>query len=209
MNKLNGNGLTLLLTALSIAASIGTAAAQTGTVTDTRDGQTYKTVKIGTQTWMAENLIYQIKKGSWCYDNNADSCKKYGRLYDWNTAKKACPTGWHLPSRQEWKNLVTTAGGPDSAGMKLKAKSERNQNGYGTDDYGFSALLGGYRTRHYVNDVKYVDDFSFAGNYGYWWSSKEETVGNAYYRAMDADYDYASEGSDFQIYGFSVRCVQN
>jgi uncharacterized protein (TIGR02145 family) len=91
----------------------------------------------------------------------------------------------------------------------LKAKSERNQNGNGTDDYGFSALLGGYRTRHYVNDVKYVDDFSFAGNYGYWWSSKEETVGNAYYRAMDADYDYASEGSDFQIYGFSVRCVQN
>jgi uncharacterized protein (TIGR02145 family) len=209
MNKFNGNVRTLLLALALIAVSVETAAAQTGTVTDTRDGQTYKTVMIGTQTWMAENLNYLVKKGSWCYENNADSCEKYGRLYDWDTAKKACPAGWHLPSRQEWRTLVTTAGGPESAGMKLKAKRVRNQNGYGTDDYGFSALLGGYRTRHYVDNVNYVNDFIFAGEYGYWWSSKVETVGNAYYRAMDADYDYASEGSDNQIFGFSVRCVQN
>jgi uncharacterized protein (TIGR02145 family) len=137
MNMFNENVRTLLLTLALIAVLVETAAAQTGTVADTRDGQTYKTVKIGTQTWMAENLNYQTKKGSWCYENSTDSCKKYGRLYDWNTAKTACPTGWHLPSRQEWRILVTTAGGSESADMKLKAKSERNQNGNGTDDYGF------------------------------------------------------------------------
>jgi uncharacterized protein (TIGR02145 family) len=93
--------------------------------------QTYKTVVIGSQTWMAENLNYQPTSGnSWCYENSADSCNKYGRLYDWSTAMNistsynsstyggsdvkhqgVCPLGWHLPSRNEWDILAESVGG--------------------------------------------------------------------------------------------------
>jgi hypothetical protein len=93
-----------------------------GSFTDTRDGKVYKTVKIGNQIWMAENLNYEAE-GSKCYDNNPANGQKYGRLYDWETAKKACPPGWHLPSDAEWQELVDFAGGKEIAGKKLKAVS--------------------------------------------------------------------------------------
>ena len=182
----------------------------------------HRTVKIGNQTWMAENLNYQPLTGnSWCYMNSTDSCNKYGRLYDWNTAKTVCPIGWHLPTRKEWDNLSDLAGtgqksvnfinGSDTmyywpgAGKKLKSTSGWYNNGNGTDDFKFSALPGGYR---------YSDgSFSNAGNGGYWWTATERGS-YAYYRYMPYYYDVVFEGHSDKGYsdkgdGFSVRCLQD
>ncbi|OQY03255.1 MAG: hypothetical protein B6I20_05410 [Bacteroidetes bacterium 4572_117] len=74
--------------------------AQNGSVVDTRDGKTYKTIQIGQQIWMAENLDYNIEK-SYCFAKKTENCEKYGRLYRWEAASKACPEGWHLPSDDE------------------------------------------------------------------------------------------------------------
>jgi len=178
-----------------------------GTFTDPRDDQnrTYKTVKIGNQTWMAENLDYK-EDNSWCYDNKEDNCVKYGRLYSWNAARGACPPGWHLPSRQEWGYLEGMAGG-NNAGKKLKSKSwwnykDNGNSGNGTDEYGFSALPGGDRR---PSD----NTFNAVGYYGYWWTDTENNSGNAYYRVMTYDYDNVGEDNDSESYGFSVRCVKN
>jgi len=120
---------------------------QQNTFADARDGKKYKSVKIGTQTWMAENLNYEVKgffvKGvNKCYENKESNCDKYGRLYDWNTAKTACPKGWHLPSKEEWETLTAAIGGEKTEGKHLKAKSGWNKDGNGLDSYGFSALPG-------------------------------------------------------------------
>ncbi len=80
------------------------------TFTDTRDGQVYKTIKVGAQTWFAENLRYDVVN-NWLYGNDANNLTTYGRLYDWNTARTACPNGWHLPSKHEWLTLIHTLGG--------------------------------------------------------------------------------------------------
>ena len=197
----------LLLTTAAVAAAIaGAVAGETafGTFTDTRDGQTYKTVKMPDgKTWMAQNLNYKTKSGSWCYYDSLSYCKKYGRLYNWKTAKTVCPNGWKLPSNQEWDSLVTMAHG--LSGRKLKSKSgwhdecERHENGNGTDNYGFSALPGGGRISAGV--------FYSAGDYGYWWTATEDSGVLAYGRGMNYEIDYVDEHSFNPSYGFSVRCV--
>jgi uncharacterized protein (TIGR02145 family) len=200
-------GRTLLLTAALIALSVGTAAAQKGTVADGRDGRKYRTVKIGNQTWMAENLNYQTDSGSWCYNNSADSCENYGRLYDWNTAKTVCPAGWKLPSRQEWNVLASAAGGGSKAGKKLKARSGWCDRGNGTDDYGFSALPGGRR----YSGGRSGSGFSFVGYNGYLWTAEEENDSTAYYRDIycnDIKYSNVLEDYDYKSNGLSVRCIK-
>jgi uncharacterized protein (TIGR02145 family) len=192
----------LLLTTAAVAAAIAGAFAREpsfGTFTDARDGQTYKTVTIGTQTWMARNINYQTKSGSWCYDNNVDNCKQYGRLYDWNTAKTACPAGWHLPSR--WDNLEEEAavGGKGVAGKALKSTNGWYNDGNGIDNNGFSALPGGYRDTD--------GSFYHVGKYGYWWTATEYGGGIAYSRLMGYGKDIVGENYGDEGNGFSVRCV--
>jgi len=171
------------------------------TITDSRDNKKYRVVKIGEQTWMAENLNIEIGNSA-CYDNKPENCQKYGRLYDWETALKACPKGWHLPSDEEWMALVNFAGGDKVAGKKLKARSGWNKAGYrdgnGEGLFGFSALPGG---------VGNGTNFNHVGNAGYWWSSSEYGNDLAYYRYMSIENDSWDYGNKPVL--FSIRCLQD
>ncbi|MDR2591592.1 MAG: fibrobacter succinogenes major paralogous domain-containing protein [Chitinispirillales bacterium] len=204
----------LILTTAAVAAAIaGAFAAEPsfGTFTDTRDGQTYKTAKMPDgKTWMTQNLNYQTKSGSWCYKNDTSYCDKYGRLYGWETAKKNCPPGWHLPTRKEWDNLVKAVGGTSdislafkahTADKQLKAKSGwkdyKGKSGNGTDDYGFSALPTGGRRD---------GAFGEAGLNGYWWTASSCVDFFAcLYSGCRIDGLY----EDFcnEKHSFAVRCV--
>jgi len=183
----------------------GAVSGKSSKLTDSRDGQKYKTVKIGNQVWMAENLRFKIGD-SWCYDNSEDNCAKYGRLYDWNMAKIACPKGWHLPSKDEWTELVTVVGS-ETGGKKLKSTSGWNKNGNGTDEFGFSALPGGYYNGNFSND----------STNGQWWTStriKQEYYSHDDYYSWYMLYgdDRMFEGDiqfDHSKDGYSVRCVRD
>ncbi len=172
----------------------------TGTFTDSRDGKTYKYVTIGKQVWMAENLAYAPSSGRyWAYNNDNSNVAKYGYLYDWHTAKNVCPTGWHLPSDAEWKQLTKFVG--SNPGTKLKAKSGWSSNGNGTDDYGFSALPGGSRDSN--------GSFYDIGYNGYWWSATETDATIAWYRNMLNNYSSVGRNDYNKELGFSVRCVRD
>jgi uncharacterized protein (TIGR02145 family) len=170
-----------------------------GTLTDSRDGKKYKTVVIGGKMWMGENLNYPAGS-SWCYDNHTSNCNKYGRLYDWETARRVCRPGWHLPTRREWEDLAVAAGG-DAAATALKTESGWEGNGGGVDAYGFSAMPGGSRAAD--------GSFKNAGNRGIWWVGAEYDSDSAYYRRMGYNYDYVYEGTFGKRHGFSVRCVRD
>ena len=196
------------------------------TFKDSRDGKSYRAATIGTQTWMAENLNYDVPKDTTdvCYGNSADSCAKYGRLYSWQTAmdgaegsttnpsgvQGACPANWHVPSELEWTVLENYVGG--LTGKKLKSTSGWNGSGNGSDDYGFSALPGGGLWDR--NGWEDADSSYSTGDYGYWWSATGNS-GNVYVRRMSKGYLMER----VQCYGFfggcgerillSVRCVRD
>ena len=200
------------LTATLLLLCTALFAQQKGTFTDTRDGKIYKTTKIGEQVWMAENLNYEAK-GSRCYGeggkvyggttlSNAEIqayCNKYGKLYNWETAMKACPSGWHLPNKAEWEVLAATIGGDTIAGKYLKATNGWNENGNGEDKFGFSALPGGYGWEDGI--------FDDVGNAGDWWSSfSKKNIAYRWYIGYESSIRSYYEGKD-DLY--SVRCLQD
>jgi len=158
---------------------------------------TGRTVKIGNQTWTAENI--NNEGGGVCYDNDPAYCAKYGRLFTWDEALVACPSGWHLPSDAEWTALENTVGGSKTAGKKLKSKTGWNNNGNGTDEYGFSALPGGggFSDGYFLN----------AGDRGYWWSATEDDADYAWLRLMDYDLESVLRDGGGKTGLLSVRCV--
>ena len=168
-----------------------------GTLTDPRDGKTYKTVVIGTQTWMAENLNYEISN-SWCYENKEENCEKYGRLYTWAAAMSAVPNGWHLPTNEEWGILATNVGGVANAGTKLKSKNGWN-SGNGTDDYGFAAFPAGSQVS---------GSFRSLGSYARFWTANEFSSSNAYYRYFNTGASMYSDYTNKSL-GYSVRLVKD
>jgi uncharacterized protein (TIGR02145 family) len=181
----------------------------TGYFTDSRDGHRYRSVKIGNRIWMAENLNYRPESGKHsCYQNDNSYCNEYGRLYDWNTAKTACPSGWHLPSREEWGELAKTAGGTGAygakgnAGKKLKAKNGWERKGNGTDEYGFSALPGGIRIHN--GD----DSYDHIGRIGLWWTATGFGSNNVWVRGVSFVLKSITEVNwEHYPYESSVRCV--
>ena len=203
----------------------------------TIDGHTYKTVKIGNQEWFAENLKttvyangdeipYSRTDESWenqemgmrcSYEHDDAMNAKYGQFYNWyavNDERGLCPSGWHVPSDEDWQDLEVFLGmsradvslqgdrGSDELGMgtKLKAKSGWKNGGNGSDELGFSGLAGGARHSY--------GGFSNGGDYGCFWSASAYGT-NAWYRVLDGGYAEVSRNYNDRRYGFSVRCVRD
>lgn len=189
---------------------------ETGEFKDIRNGKTYKTIAIGTQIWMSENLAFKTDSGSWAYNNEEKNVAQYGYLYNWNTALSVCPKGWHLPSDEEWKKLEKNLGmelaergetgyRSENIGIKLKDKQgwEPYQGKiYSNNSSGFSALPGGYR---YHKDMMFYDK----GFNGYWWTSSKAGGDNAWYRYLDHHFGGIARSYYNFGYGFSVRCVKD
>ena len=196
-----------------------------GTVSDI-DGNTYKTIQIGTQLWMAENLkTTKYKDGnaiplvtdniSWSklttpgyswYNNDITTYKEvYGAFYNWYSlnTNNLCPTGWHVPTETDWTLMTTYLGGRAGTSGKLKETGIMHwntPNTSATNESGFTALPGGYRN---IDGTFYI-----MGNNGYWWSLTEYSGTIAWMRYMDfntADIGLSSYSSKQS--GFSVRCI--
>jgi len=177
-----------------------------GYLNDTRDGQTYRTVKIGNAVWMAQNLnhVGQFTPSSLCYDDSKDSCLGYGRLYQHSVAMQACPSGWHLPDTSEWASLQDTIDRTRAkAGGMLKSKYWWNTTAAqtGTDTYGFRALPGGTKSL--------TGNYSNMSGYGYWWCRTPKDASNSWliYLYRLSPIVESTTGKNTNTY--SIRCVQD
>ena len=164
---------------------------------DSRDGQKYKTVTIGSQTWMAENLKYKTAN-SFCFNDSARNCSKYGRYYAWSAAKKACPAGWLLPTREDWKTLISFVGGPFMGGKMLKT-SEGWHIINGTDDYGFSAFPTGYMSENGL----------YRGGNARFWSSSQDSLSREYYLSLYNHDGRVKIQSTHAKMWIPVRCIKD
>ena len=199
-------------------------------LTDERDGQTYKTVKIGEQTWMAENLNYapdSVRNGGYtrmsCYDDYSTNCETYGRLYTWDVVmndslcaygrqcnatndKKVglCPDGWFLPSYKDFTILYETVGGTANAAYILKSVDGWDYGGNGLDLYGFSLRPAG----NWANDSNNADFYSLGGM-AYLWSSTEYNIYNVSGEVFSYEHPEVERDSLRKFDAFSVRCIKD
>ena len=169
-------------------------------VIDPRDGQVYPVVRIGDQCWLQKNMNFETGT-NWCYAYDTSYCNTYGRLYDWHTALGVCPSGWHLPSDEEWTTLTAFLGGEFIAGSKMKSVNGWYFNGNGTNSSGFTALPGG---NCYRNEL-----FNGRTSRAYFWSSTETSSINAWNRHLYYNKEDVSRDNYGKTHGFSVRCVKD
>jgi len=189
------------------------------------DNNSYKTIKIGGQWWMVENLKTTkyndrtaiplvIDNTAWsiletpgycCYNNDQETYgNTYGTLYNWYVVQteKLCPDGWHVPSDAEWRILTTFLGGVYVAGGKMKETGTAHwnePNTGATNESGFTGLPGGLR----------VNGFSRNGTQGFFWSSTEDSSADAFYRELSSSHFRVERDYDNKRWGFSVRCVRD
>lgn len=180
---------TLLVFVFSISSL-----AQSNTFTDNRDGKVYKTVKIGNQIWMAENLAFKADTNCWVAKNNKKSVTKYGYLYNGETARKICPSGWHLPSKEEFETLLNNFGGSGEAAYKALLTGGSS---------GFSALFsGGQDTSIVMIAPFWSSSLSFL-------EEAEEDIKVQWALYIKSRYSKAYIRYECSIYGFSVRCLKD
>jgi uncharacterized protein (TIGR02145 family) len=153
------------------------------------NAQNFKTIKIGSQVWMAENFDVDVPD-SWYYNDDPSTASKYGRLYTWKAAIKASPPGWHLPTDKEWNQLIEYLGGEDTAGKQLKSGGSS----------GFNACLGGMSS---------VGSFRLLSMYGTFWSSTSYDTDHAWYFYITSNSSSVTRTYFSKNYGFSVRYVKN
>lgn len=170
---------------------------------DPRDKQTYRLVKIGDRTWFGDNLNFK-SEGSYCLDDDDNNCMAYGRLYSWEAAKTACPSGFRLPKHEDFESLWNAAGADYNAGYLLKTNYGWKGDTNGNDTLKFSAMPAGNR----FDDATYGNLAKFA----FFWSADDalEDIeqGNArvwYLTNKSMVFGYTSKPKNF---GFSVRCVK-
>lgn len=179
---------------------------------DPRDNQSYPIVTIGQQVWMASNLNYD-SYDSYCYDDNPSNCKKYGRLYSWEASLKVCPSGWHLPSYEEFETLFAAVGefvreGDDwtwfNVSLNLKSRTGW-KSGYGTNAFGFSILpAGGWYNR---GNWYYLDEGESAL---FWCYVKKYSRGVVYGVSVSSeDRVYFDRGFIGETERRSVRCLKD
>jgi len=197
-----------------------------GVVSDI-DGNEYATVLIGNQVWMAENLkaarfsdgseipnvtdnvAWDLLTPAWCnYNNNLAYDSLYGKLYNWFTTvdpRNVCPTGWHVPSDEEWTILYDFLGGLWVSGGKMKSVSGWNPpnppNTGTTNESGFSGLPGGHRNE--------FAEFDMIGDDGSWWSSTEANLNLAWSNRLNYNYNAGSRINAAKTYGRSIRCLKD
>jgi uncharacterized protein (TIGR02145 family) len=199
------------------------------TITDF-ENHVYNTVKIGNQLWMAENLrtthynngeliattnpaslnitSENTPKYQWSYSGDDANASVYGKLYTYyavTDTRKICPTGWHLPSDAEWTTLVTTLGGYQVAGSRLKEHGNTHwlspYNTDATNESCYTALPGGYR------DLS--GTFYLLQNDAYWWSATESEAAKAWGRTLNTSSPEAGRPGVNKSWGLSVRCVKD
>jgi uncharacterized protein (TIGR02145 family) len=199
---------------------------ESGSFTDNRDGKSYKWIKIGNQIWMAQNLAFNTyEDGCWLYDNDKKLGDFFGCLYDWNTAMKVAPKGWHLPTDSEWEQMINYLKenaysyngikGDDAIAKsiclpKYWAKSTEIGS-VGNNDYpkninktGFSALPAGCKDE--------IDGYMGIGIYAKWWTATDGDKLGAYCRTIYFKSKIVDRGSFFtnnKTTGYSIRCVKD
>ncbi|MEA3496193.1 MAG: FISUMP domain-containing protein [Bacteroidota bacterium] len=173
------------------------------TFKDSRDNELYKTVEIGNQTWMAENLRYITSDNSWYYDNDASKANAHGRLYTLSAAKSACPEGWHLPSDEEWKELEMELGMTEQVANKegYRGVDEGDKIKAGGSS-GLNVLMSGMRS--------FQGEFKSITISAEFWTSTTQFAGNTNWSREfhDISEDVCREGNQLSS-GLSVRCVKD
>lgn len=190
-------------TSVSSSSSAAVSNVEYGTLTDSRDGKSYKTVVIGGKTWMAENLNFATDS-SFCYDDIPANCTKYGRLYQEFDAEEACPEGWALPTENDFWDLTNAAKDEfgDNNGS-LRAVDEWENTIFGdnvtaTNASGFSALPAGYRAK--------TGECDGEGTKAYFWGVSNNTL--TYPWILSNQYDLDRDSGRKGYFAYSIRCVR-
>jgi uncharacterized protein (TIGR02145 family) len=226
------NGNFVIIPGLSAANTTSKPTSGYGPTIKDVDGNEYKTVYIGTQQWMGENLKVSkyndgtpipnvtdntqwsnLSTGAWCDYNNSDSIGRiYGKLYNWfavspstNGNKNVCPTGWHVPLDAEWTKLTDYLGGTVVAGGKMKSTGIllwSMPNSEATNSSLFTGIPGGGRS--------YDANFTFLGMYAYFWAVNQQDILNSYARFLDFNFgDIDGFNNSNKKSALSVRCVKD